>query len=32
VVAGWQDELAEFRRVREKYLIYHQMRSGGQAD
>jgi uncharacterized protein YbbC (DUF1343 family) len=32
VVAGWQDELAEFRRTREKYLIYHQMRRGGQVD
>jgi uncharacterized protein YbbC (DUF1343 family) len=32
VVAGWQDELAEFRRTREKHLIYHQMRRGGQVD
>ncbi|MBW9210525.1 DUF1343 domain-containing protein [Mumia sp. zg.B21] len=26
IVAGWQDELAEFRRTRKKYLIYHQVR------
>ena len=30
VVAGWQDELAAFRAVRERYLIYRQMRRGGQ--
>lgn len=29
VVAGWQDELADFRTIREKHLIYHQMRGGG---
>ena len=26
IVAGWQDELAEFRRKRKKYLLYHQVR------
>lgn len=26
IVAGWQDDLAEFRKKRKKYLIYHQMR------
>jgi uncharacterized protein YbbC (DUF1343 family) len=30
VVAGWQDDLADFRTLREKYLIYHQMRRGSQ--
>lgn len=29
VVAGWQDELADFRTTREKYLIYHKIRRGG---
>ncbi|MGH8822966.1 MAG: exo-beta-N-acetylmuramidase NamZ family protein [Jiangellaceae bacterium] len=29
VVDGWQDELAEFRKVREKYLIYLKVRRGG---
>jgi uncharacterized protein YbbC (DUF1343 family) len=32
VVAGWQDDLAEFRATREKHLIYHQMRRGGHRD
>lgn len=30
VVAGWQSELAEFRRLRETYLLYHHTRGGGQ--
>lgn len=30
VIAGWQDDLAEFRETREKYLIYHQMRRDRQ--
>src|SRR5690606_20819340 len=32
VVAGWQDELSEFRATRDKHLIYHKMRRGGQVD
>lgn len=28
IVAGWQDDLAEFRRTRDKYLIYRRMRGG----
>ncbi|MGH3096831.1 MAG: hypothetical protein ACRDMV_12625, partial [Streptosporangiales bacterium] len=29
VVAGWQEELAEFRRTREKYLIYRKVHGHG---
>jgi uncharacterized protein YbbC (DUF1343 family) len=32
VVAGWQDELAAFRAIRDKHLIYHQMRGSGRGD
>jgi uncharacterized protein YbbC (DUF1343 family) len=28
IVAGWQDELAAFRQVRQKYLIYGHERGG----
>ncbi len=31
VVAGWQQELAGFRTIREKHLIYHHERRGGQS-
>ncbi|NEE03244.1 exo-beta-N-acetylmuramidase NamZ family protein [Phytoactinopolyspora halotolerans] len=32
VVDGWHDELSEFRSVREKHLIYHQMRRREERD
>ncbi|MGH1564584.1 exo-beta-N-acetylmuramidase NamZ family protein [Mumia sp. DW29H23] len=30
IVAGWQEDLAEFRRKRKQYLIYHHVRGGRQ--
>jgi uncharacterized protein YbbC (DUF1343 family) len=32
VVAGWQDDLAAFRKLREKYLIYNKVRRGGHRE
>jgi uncharacterized protein YbbC (DUF1343 family) len=32
VVAGWRDDLAAFRKVREKHLIYHKVRRGGHRE